>query len=134
MRVQTEDLLEFKRVATFDIEGKNKHISELEERQYALNEDMRGCKDQVAVLENVKNRNVLEIQVLSNQSNMLTSQSHSMQNELTTATSAVKRLEVLKKDLSVKVDEQTVNLNEATQKVMLGEDEYREKLIKHEQL
>ena len=37
-------------------------------------------------------------------------------NELSTATSAVKRLEVLKKDLSVKIDEQTVNLNEVNQK------------------
>lgn len=73
MKVQTEDLLEFKRVANFDIAGKNVHIRELEERQSSLNQDMHSCKDQVAVLENAKNRNVLEIQVLSNQSNMLTS-------------------------------------------------------------
>ena len=55
-------------------------------------------------------------------------------NELSTATSAVKRLEVLKKDLSVKVDEQTVNLNEVAQKSMLSEDEYRDKLLKFEEL
>ena len=134
MKVQTEDLLEFKRVANFDIAGKNVHIRELEERQSSLNQDMHSCKDQVAVLENAKNRNVLEIQVLSNQSNMLTSQSQSIMNELSTATSAVKRLEVLKKDLSVKVDEQTVNLNEVAQKSMLSEDEYRDKLLKFEEL
>ena len=57
-----------------------------------------------------------------------------MANELTTATSAVKRLEVLKKDLCEKVDEQTVNLNEVAQKSMLNEDEFRDKVLKYEQL
>lgn len=59
--MQTEDLLEFKRVSNFDIEGKNKHIKELEERLSAVNKDMHDCKDQIAILENAKNKNVLEI-------------------------------------------------------------------------
>lgn len=57
-----------------------------------------------------------------------------MANELSTATTAVKRLEVLKKDLCEKVDEQTVNLNEVAQKSMLNEDEFRDKVLKYEQL